>query len=61
MSEVLGGMALGSLALTRMSLRFLALLFPFIKFSLMRGLVELDLSKMSQFFWTILLHSLKLG
>ena len=61
MSEVLGGMAFGSLALTRISLRFFALLLPLIKFSLMRGLVELDLSKMSQFFWTIFLHSLKLG
>ena len=57
----LTGVILGSLARTRISLRFLALRLPLIILSLSKGLVELDLSNKSQFRSTILLHSLKLG
>ena len=57
----LGGLILGSLALTRISLRFFALLFPLIRFSFIRGRVELDFSRISQLFCIILSHSLKLG
>ena len=57
----LNGIILGSLARTKMSLRFLALLLPLIISNLSKGLVELDLSSKSQFLSTILSHSLKLG
>ena len=55
------GVSLGRRALTKMSLRFLALILPLIRSSLMRGLVELVLSKRSQFLSTILSHSRKFG
>ena len=51
----------GNLVLTRMSLKFLALLFPLISFKFNKVLVELDFSNISQLCCTILLHSLKLG
>ena len=52
---------IGGLARTNRSLMFFALLFPFMSFSCIRGLVELDFSNMSQLLLTILLHFLKLG
>ena len=51
----------GSLARTNKSLMFFALLLPFMSFSCIKGLVELDFSNMSQLLLTMLLHSLKLG
>ena len=44
-----------------MSLRFFALLLPLIRFNFIKGRVELDFSRISQLFVTILSHSLKLG
>ena len=56
-----GGFDLGRRALTNISRRFFGLLCPLTILRFVRGLVELDLSSRSQFFVTIVSHSLKNG